>query len=45
MIILATILGNLIYQYQDIDENRSRTLDNYSSKKFHLNTFMNVVSI
>ncbi|CAF2071110.1 unnamed protein product [Rotaria magnacalcarata] len=38
----GTILHNLIDQYQDIDESRSRTLDNYSSTKFHLNSFMNV---
>ncbi|CAF4791364.1 unnamed protein product [Rotaria sp. Silwood1] len=40
----ATILHNLINQYQEIDENRSRTLDNYASRKFHINSFMNVVS-
>ncbi|CAF3351660.1 unnamed protein product [Rotaria sp. Silwood1] len=39
----ATILHNLINQYQEIDENRSRTLDNYASRKFHINSFMNVL--
>jgi hypothetical protein len=39
----ATILDNIIYQYQDIRDNRSRTLDNYAIKKFHLNSFMNMV--
>jgi hypothetical protein len=43
--ILATILDNLTYQYQDIHENRSKTLDNYAAKKFHLNSFMNIVSL
>ncbi|UJR23104.1 hypothetical protein I4U23_026126 [Adineta vaga] len=38
----ATILDNLIYQYQDITESRSRTLDNYALRKFHLNSFMNM---
>ena len=42
-VILATILDNLIYQYQDITESRSRTLDNYALRKFHLNSFMNMV--
>ncbi|CAF0990634.1 unnamed protein product [Adineta ricciae] len=41
-VILATILDNLIYQYQDITESRSRTLDNYALRKFHLNSFMNM---
>ncbi|CAF3886951.1 unnamed protein product [Rotaria sp. Silwood2] len=40
----VTILHNLINQYQQIDENRSRTLDNYASRKFHVNSFMNVVN-
>ncbi|CAF2077202.1 unnamed protein product [Rotaria magnacalcarata] len=38
----ATILDNLIYQYEDIQDNRSRTLDNYALRKFHLNSFMNM---
>jgi len=39
----ATILDNIIYHYQDIKDNRSRTLDNYALRKFHLNSFMNMV--
>ena len=42
-VILATILTNIIYHYQDIRDHRSRTLDNYALRKFHLNTFMNMV--
>jgi len=38
----ATMLDNLVNQYQSIDENRSRTSDNYGAKKLHLNSFMNV---
>lgn len=38
----ATMLDNLTYHYQDIRDTRSRTLDNYALKKFHLNTFMNI---
>ncbi|CAF4956223.1 unnamed protein product, partial [Rotaria socialis] len=30
-----TLLHNLIDQYQDIDESRSKGFDNYSSTKFH----------
>lgn len=40
---LATILDNIIFHYQDIQEQRSRTIDNYALRKFHLNTFMNMV--
>ena len=40
---LATILSNIIYHYQDIEDHRSRTIDNYALRKFHLNTFMNMV--
>ncbi len=39
----ATILDNIVYHYQDIKDNRSRTLDNYALRKFHLNSFMNMV--
>ncbi|CAF0980946.1 unnamed protein product [Rotaria sordida] len=38
----ATILDSLVYHYQDINDNRSRTLDNYALRKFHLNSFMNM---
>ncbi|CAF0802727.1 unnamed protein product [Rotaria sordida] len=38
----VTMLHNLVDQYQQIDENRSRTLDNYASNKFHINSYMNV---
>ncbi|CAF4156904.1 unnamed protein product [Rotaria socialis] len=31
----GTLLHNLIDQYQDIDESRSKGFDNYSSTKFH----------
>lgn len=40
---LATILDNIVYQYQTIRDTRSRTLDNYALRKFHLNAFMNMV--
>ena len=40
---LATILDNIIYQHQSIRDTRSRTLDNYALRKFHLNAFMNMV--
>ena len=42
---LATMLDNLVNQYQVIDDSRARTLDNYGAKKLHVNTFMNVVSV
>ncbi|CAF0934366.1 unnamed protein product [Adineta steineri] len=38
----ATVIDNLIYHYQDIKDSRSRTLDNYALRKFHLNSFMNM---
>lgn len=40
----ATILDNIIYHYQNIRDDRSRTLDNYALRKFHLNAFMNMVN-
>jgi hypothetical protein len=40
----GNILENLIHQYGTLDENGSRTIDNYATRKFHLNSFMNVVS-
>jgi hypothetical protein len=42
--LLATILDNIIYHYQEIRDHRSRTLDNYALRKFHLNAFMNMVN-
>lgn len=39
----ATILDNIIFHYQNIKDDRSRTLDNYAFRKFHLNAFMNMV--
>lgn len=38
----GTMLDNLVKRYQTVEEHR--TLDNYASKKFHANTFMNAVS-
>ena len=43
ILIQGIVLDNLIYHYQDITQNRSRTFDNYALRKFHLNTFMNIV--
>lgn len=39
----ATVLQNLIYQYETITDTRARTIENYALRKFHLNSFMNYV--
>ena len=34
----------LLYTHTDVRKTKSKTLNNYPLKKFHLNSFMNVVS-
>ena len=35
----------LLHAHNDVTKARDRTLNNYPLRKFHLNSFMNVVSI
>lgn len=34
----------LLYTHSDVRKTKNKTLHNYPLKKFHLNSFMNVVS-
>ena len=42
---LAMALDVLLNVHNEVHKSKSKTLNNYPIKKFHLNTFMNVVSL
>jgi hypothetical protein len=35
----------LLYTHSDVRKTKNKTLNNYPLKKFHLNSFMNVVRL